>query len=103
MTLMPVSNISTLTDWSTNFGAARWIGRCFLALTGPRSSTGSPTTFRMRPSTSWPTGIMIGAPVFVDRHAAHQAVGRVHGDAAHGVLAEVLRDLDGRGCRARVV
>ena len=36
MTLMPVSNISTFTDWSVNFGAARWIGSCFFALTGPR-------------------------------------------------------------------
>jgi hypothetical protein len=26
--------------------------------------------------------------------AAHQALGGVHGDAAHGVLAQVLRDLD---------
>jgi hypothetical protein len=25
---------------------------------------------------------------------AHQAFGRIHGDAAHGLLAEVLRDLD---------
>ena len=30
----------------------------------------------------------------LDRHAAHQAVGRVHRDAADGVLAQVLRDLD---------
>ena len=64
MTLMPVSNISTLTAWSVNFGAERWIGeRCF-ALTGPASSTGSPTTFRMRPRTSGPTGIEIGPLVF---------------------------------------
>src|SRR5205814_1727962 len=27
-------------------------------------------------------------------HAAHQAVGRVHGDAAHRALAEMLRNLD---------
>ena len=64
MTLMPVSNISTLTERSVNFGAARWIGsRCF-AVTGPASSTGSPTTLRMRPRTSGPTGIVIAAPVF---------------------------------------
>jgi len=31
--------------------------------TGPRSSTGSPITFRMRPSVSGPTGMAIGAPV----------------------------------------
>src|SRR5438445_721922 len=29
-----------------------------------------------------------------DRHAAHQTLGRVHRDAAHGALAEVLRHLD---------
>ena len=89
-----LEHLDACTDWSTNVGAGRWIGMRFLALTGPRSSTGSPTTFRMRPSTSRPTGIGIGAPVFVDRHAAHEAVGRVHRDAADGVLAEVLRDLD---------
>ena len=37
-----------------------------------------------------------------DLHAAHEAVGRVHGDGAHRVLAEVLRDLDGEIAR-RVV
>ena len=65
MTLMPVSNISTLTLWSVNFGAERWIGERWVALTGPASSTGSPTTFMIRPSTSTPTGIEIGAPVFL--------------------------------------
>ena len=66
--------------------------RC--ALTGPASSTGSPMTFMMRPS----------VPV-ADRHrdrlagvdhllAAHQAFGGVHGDGAHGVLAEMLGDLE---------
>ena len=43
----------------------RWIGCFFLVLTGPASSTGTPTTFRMRPSTSAPTGIEIGALVFL--------------------------------------
>ena len=28
-------------------------------------------------------------------HAAHEAVGPVHGDAAHDVVAEVLGNLDG--------
>ena len=32
-------------------------------LTGPRSSIGSPITFRMRPSVSGPTGTVIGPPV----------------------------------------
>src|SRR6185437_5767871 len=38
-------------------------GAIFLVLTGPSSSTGSPTTFRMRPSVSGPTGTRMGAPV----------------------------------------
>ena len=40
------------------------MGIAFLALIGPRSSTGTPTTFMMRPSTSRPTGTWIGLPVF---------------------------------------
>ena len=46
---------------------------------------------------------MIGAAGVVDRHAADQAVGRVHGDGAHRVLAEVLGDLDASGCPCSVV
>ncbi len=41
------------------------MGKCFAALTGPRSSTGSPMTLMMRPSVSGPTGTVIGAPVSV--------------------------------------
>jgi hypothetical protein len=37
-------------------GASRWIGRYSVASTGPFSSTGSPITFRMRPSVASPTG-----------------------------------------------
>ena len=48
----------------------------------------------MRPRHSGPTGIEIGAPVFLHLHAAHEAFGRVHRDRAHGALAEVLRDLE---------
>ncbi len=64
MTLMPVSNISTFTDWSVNLGAGRWMGRVSLAVTTPASSIGLPTTLRMRPRTAAPTGIEMGAPVF---------------------------------------
>jgi hypothetical protein len=63
-------------------------------LTGPGSSIGSPMTFMMRPSVSSPTGTEIGEPVSVTFLAAHQAFGRVHGDGAHGVLAEVLGHLE---------
>ncbi len=34
------------------------------AFTGPSSSTGWPTTLRMRPSVALPTGTMMGLPVF---------------------------------------
>ena len=59
----------------------------------PGKSTGSPSTFSTRPSVSGPTGTEIGAPVSIDRHAARHAVGRLHRDRAHAVLAEVLLDL----------
>jgi hypothetical protein len=42
---------------------------------------------------SLPTGIMMGLPVSFT-HAADEAVGGVHRDGAHHVLAEVLRDLE---------
>ena len=63
MTLMPVSNISMPVAWSSNGGASRWIGQRMLGVDGPRSSTGSPRTFMMRPRVSRPTGTVIGAPV----------------------------------------
>src|ERR1039458_576991 len=62
MTLMPVSNSSTDVDWSSYGGDSRWMGHLSAVMTGPISSTGSPMTFRMRPSVSGPTGIEIGAP-----------------------------------------
>ena len=51
-------------------------------------------TLMMRPSVSSPTGTEIGAPVSVHFLAAHQALGGVHRDGAHGVLAEMLRDFE---------
>src|SRR5690242_15624192 len=39
------------------------MGEESFALTGPRSSTGSPTTLMMRPRVSGPTGTLIGPPV----------------------------------------
>jgi hypothetical protein len=63
MTLMPVSKISTLVDCSVKAGGCRWMGIDFLVLTGPSPSTGSPTTLRIRPRHSGPTGIAMGAPV----------------------------------------
>ena len=57
-------------------------------------STGSPSTLSTRPSVCGPTGTVIGPPVSMRLHAALHAVGRLHRDGAHAVLAEVLLDLD---------
>ncbi len=62
-TFIPVSNTSAFVDWSTNAGAGRCIGYRFSAFTGPCSSTGSPTTFNILPSTPLPTGTVIPSPV----------------------------------------
>ena len=51
-------------------------------------------TFIRRPSVSGPTGTAIGVAGVAHLHPAHQALGRVHRDAAHGVFAEMLRDLE---------
>ena len=47
----------------------------------------------MRPSVASPTGTVIGAAGVDDLGAAGEAVGRVHRDRAHAVVAEVLLDL----------
>jgi hypothetical protein len=66
------------------------MARVSSAFTGPFSSMGSPTTFRMRPNVALPTGMVIGAPISVTACAAHQTLGCVHRDGAHGVFAQVL-------------
>jgi hypothetical protein len=65
MTLIPVSNISSLTDCSSKLGALRWMGMRLVCATGPMSSTGSPMTFSTRPSVPMPTGTEMGPPVSV--------------------------------------
>ena len=72
-------------------------GSACVVLTGPCSSIGSPITFRMRPSVSGPTGTVIGAAGVHHFLAAHHAVGAVHGDAAHGALAQFLRHFQHQG------
>src|SRR6185437_6384034 len=64
-TLMPVTRISASVDCSTYSGAGWWMARLPSDLIGPASSTGSPTTFMMRPSVPSPTGTSIGRPVSV--------------------------------------
>ena len=91
---MPVTRIALSVDWSTNSGASAWIGIVVSALTGPRSSIGSPMTLRMRPKRRRADGdadLRAGVGDFLP---ADEAVGGVHRDGADGVLAEVLRDLE---------
>ena len=51
-------------------------------------------TFMMRPSVSSPTGTAIGWPVSRTSWPRTRPSVDVHGDGAHGVLAEMLRDLE---------
>ena len=94
MTLMPVSNICSSVDCSSSVGRRRG-GSASAPSTAP-GGPGSPPARRARsctrPSVAGPTGTEIGAPVSIDRHAALHAVGRLHRDRAHAVLAEVLLD-----------
>ena len=63
ITLIPVSKISTVGESSRNVGGSRWIDqRCTPSGAG-LLSTGSPSTFQIRPSVSSPTGTEIGPPV----------------------------------------
>jgi hypothetical protein len=63
ITLIPVSSTSAFASRSTKWGAGRWIGqRSVSAGMTPDSSTGSPSTLRMRPSAGAPTGTVMGEP-----------------------------------------
>ena len=90
---MPVTRIALSVDWSTNSGAEAWIGAVVSAPTGPRSSIGSPMTLRMRQRLRADGHADLRAGVG-DGLAAGQTLGGVHRDRAHGVLAEMLSDLE---------
>ncbi len=63
-TLIPVSSTSVFASRLTNFGASRWIGqRSADAGMSPRWSTGSPSTFMIRPRLGRPTGTVMAWPV----------------------------------------
>ena len=95
MTLMPVSKTSTLVRLVDERRRGRGgSGRCFLALTGPASSTGCTDDVEDAAERGWTDRHHDGAAGVGDVHAAHEAVGGVHGDGADGRLAEVLRDLE---------
>ena len=101
-TLIPVSKISTFGERSSNGGGSRWIGQRSLPAGGASfPSIGSPRTFQTRPSVTSPTGTEIGAAGVDHVGAAGEAVGRVHRDRAHAVVAEVLLHLRDRARRRR--
>ena len=108
-TLIPVSKISRVGFSSSNCGGSRWIGQRSSAWTcSSLPSIASPSTLKRRPSVPLPTGTEIGAPGVDDVGAARNAVGRVHRDGPHGVVAEMLLHLGDQvdrrapvGCRDR--
>ena len=76
-------------------GGRRLMDRAALLVgNGPASSTGSPMTLMMRPSVPVAhrhRDRLAGVGHFL---AAHEAFGGVHGDGAHGVLAQMLGHLE---------
>ena len=99
---MPVTRISASVDWSTNSGAGLWIGE--RRLVDDRAALVDRLADDVEDAAQ---GLR------ADRHrdrlagiddlgAAHQPVGRVHRDRAHGVLAEMLRHFEHQGAAAVV-
>ena len=95
MTLMPVSNIFSSVDCSSSDGGSRWIGQRSLVSTGRLGIVHRLTEHvehaaeRRRADGHRNRPARIGG-----RHPALQAVGRLHGDGAHAILAQMLLDLD---------
>jgi hypothetical protein len=94
MTLMPVTRIAASVDWSTNSGASAWIGAVSVA--ADRAALVDRLADDVHDAAE-----RLGADRHADlraggadRLAAGEAVGRVHGDGADRVLAEVLGDLE---------
>ena len=65
ITLMPVSNNSEESAWSSNEGGFLCIGMVSFDLIFPFSSMGSPKTFIILPKVPSPTGTAIDSLVFV--------------------------------------
>ncbi len=91
---MPVSKISRVGVRSSTFGAGRWIGQRSSVSTSPFSSIGWPSRLKMRPSVAVADRHGDRAAGVAHLDAARQAVGRVHGDRADAVVAEVLLHLE---------
>ena len=93
MTLMPVSKISVVGCSSSKVGASRWIGQRssafdLLALVDHvAEDVEDPAERRVADRNADRRARVL------DVHAARKAVGGVHGDRAHAVVAEVLLHL----------
>jgi hypothetical protein len=104
MTLMPVSNTSSIGSWSSKFGAARWIGLRLAVFDRTELLAGH----RVRDAFLERVAEHVEQPAHrldpdrhrdrttgVDRlHAADETVGRGHRDAAGGRVAQLLGDLE---------
>ena len=91
---MPVTRICASVDWSAKVGAGWWMARVALRLDRAGFVDRLADHVHDAPER-----------LVADRHrdrlagigdvlAAHQTLGRVHGDGADGVLAEMLGDLE---------
>ena len=94
MTLMPVTRIAASVDWSTNGGASAWmlareVAADRAALVDRLADDVHDAAERLRADGH--ADLRAGGG---DALAAGQAFGRVHGDGADDVLAEVLGDLE---------
>ena len=94
MTLMPVTRIELSVDWSTKAGASAWIGANSVA--ADRAALVDRLADDVHDAAE-----RLGADRHLDLRAgggdllaAGQALGRVHGDGADDILAEVLGDLE---------
>ena len=93
-TLMPVSNISVVGVRFSTFGAGRWIGQRSSYSTSPDEVDRLAEQVEDPAQRALADGHGDRAAGVGDLHAARQAVGGVHRDAAHAVVAEVLLDLE---------
>jgi hypothetical protein len=90
-TLMPVSNICISVDWSSSDGASRWIRPALLRVDRAiREVDRLAEHVHDAAERRRPDGHRDRRTGVDDAHAAAHAVGRLHRDRPHAVLAEVL-------------
>ena len=91
---MPVSKISIFGERSRNAGGSRWIGQRSASV-GDRAAVVDRLADHVPEAAErrLPTGTEIGPPVSTHVDSAREAVGRVHGDGADAIVAEMLLHL----------